>query len=126
MKSLTLSTSISVKVRNNISTINPALRKFPPCIPSRQVMFALRELTGSLLALIEMVVYCCFCNEHFSFTMLHFIKVGSPRESRRGLGACRRDCREGRLCSQERGAFSDLVAVSNQKHTVGPFLKAKD
>lgn len=37
-------------------------------------MFALRELTGSLLALIEMVVYCCFCNEHFSFTMLHFIK----------------------------------------------------
>ncbi|KAH0519789.1 Ubiquitin carboxyl-terminal hydrolase 24, partial [Microtus ochrogaster] len=40
-----------------------------------QVMFALRELTGSLLALMEMVVYCCFCNEHFSFTMLHFIKV---------------------------------------------------
>nr|XP_024652521.1 ubiquitin carboxyl-terminal hydrolase 24 [Macaca nemestrina] len=39
-----------------------------------EVMFALRELTGSLLALIEMVVYCCFCNEHFSFTMLHFIK----------------------------------------------------
>ncbi|ELW67984.1 Ubiquitin carboxyl-terminal hydrolase 24, partial [Tupaia chinensis] len=40
-----------------------------------EVMFALRELPGSLLALIEMVVYCCFCNEHFSFTMLHFIKV---------------------------------------------------
>ncbi|KAF5923119.1 hypothetical protein HPG69_012208 [Diceros bicornis minor] len=39
-----------------------------------EVMFALRELPGSLLALIEMVVYCCFCNEHFSFTMLHFIK----------------------------------------------------
>ncbi|XP_045440607.1 ubiquitin carboxyl-terminal hydrolase 24 isoform X7 [Pipistrellus kuhlii] len=39
-----------------------------------EVMFALRELTGSLLALMEMVVYCCFCNEHFSFTMLHFIK----------------------------------------------------
>lgn len=39
-----------------------------------EVMFALRELTGSLLALIEMVVYCCFCNEHFSFTMLHLIK----------------------------------------------------
>lgn len=40
-----------------------------------QVMHALRELTGSLSVLIEMVVYCCFCNEHFSFTVLHFIKV---------------------------------------------------
>ncbi|EPY84563.1 hypothetical protein CB1_000466001 [Camelus ferus] len=40
-----------------------------------KVMFALRELTGSLLALIEMVVHCCFCNEHFSFTMLHVVKV---------------------------------------------------
>ncbi|KAB1268966.1 Ubiquitin carboxyl-terminal hydrolase 24 [Camelus dromedarius] len=39
-----------------------------------EVMFALRELTGSLLALIEMVVHCCFCNEHFSFTMLHVVK----------------------------------------------------
>ncbi|XP_044286407.1 ubiquitin carboxyl-terminal hydrolase 24 isoform X3 [Varanus komodoensis] len=39
-----------------------------------EVMHALRELTGSLLSLFEMVVYCCFCNEHFSFTMLHFIK----------------------------------------------------
>lgn len=39
-----------------------------------EVMFALRELTGSLLALIEMVVYCCFCNEHFSFSVLHCIK----------------------------------------------------
>lgn len=44
---------------------------------SPQVMFALRELPGSLLALIEMVVYCCFCNERFSFTVLHFIKVGA-------------------------------------------------
>ncbi|KAL7985042.1 hypothetical protein Chor_003612 [Crotalus horridus] len=39
-----------------------------------EVMHALRELTGSLSTLIEMVVYCCFCNEHFSLTMLHFIK----------------------------------------------------
>ncbi|KAJ6662583.1 hypothetical protein lerEdw1_011720 [Lerista edwardsae] len=39
-----------------------------------EVMHALRELTGSLLVLIEMVVYCCFCNEHFSFTVLHLIK----------------------------------------------------
>ncbi|PKU29565.1 ubiquitin carboxyl-terminal hydrolase 24 [Limosa lapponica baueri] len=38
-------------------------------------MYALRELTGSLSVLIEMVVYCCFCNEHFSFTVLHFIKT---------------------------------------------------
>lgn len=43
---------------------------------SAQVMFALRELPGSLLALMEMVVYSCFCNELFSFTVLHFIKVG--------------------------------------------------
>ncbi|OXB64566.1 hypothetical protein ASZ78_016018 [Callipepla squamata] len=40
-----------------------------------KVMYALRELTGSLSVLIEMVVYCCFCNEHFSFTVLHFIKT---------------------------------------------------
>ncbi|XP_034271054.1 ubiquitin carboxyl-terminal hydrolase 24 isoform X2 [Pantherophis guttatus] len=39
-----------------------------------EVMHALRELTGSLSILIEMVIYCCFCNEHFSLTMLHFIK----------------------------------------------------
>ncbi|KAH0618572.1 hypothetical protein JD844_017919, partial [Phrynosoma platyrhinos] len=39
-----------------------------------EVMHALRELTGSLFVLIEMVVYCCFCNEHFSFTILHLIK----------------------------------------------------
>ncbi|KAJ7423927.1 hypothetical protein WISP_31194 [Willisornis vidua] len=41
----------------------------------QKVMYALRELTGSLSVLIEMVVYCCFCNEHFSFTVLHFIKT---------------------------------------------------
>uniref|UniRef100_A0A8C3TC75 Ubiquitin carboxyl-terminal hydrolase 24 n=1 Tax=Chelydra serpentina TaxID=8475 RepID=A0A8C3TC75_CHESE len=39
-----------------------------------EVMHALRELTGSLSVLLEMVVYCCFCNEHFSFTVLQFIK----------------------------------------------------
>ncbi|EMP33605.1 Ubiquitin carboxyl-terminal hydrolase 24 [Chelonia mydas] len=39
-----------------------------------EVMHAFRELTGSLSVLIEMVVYCCFCNEHFSLTVLHFIK----------------------------------------------------
>ncbi|OCT84877.1 ubiquitin carboxyl-terminal hydrolase 24 [Xenopus laevis] len=39
-----------------------------------EVMFALRELPGSLTVLIDMVVYCCFCNERFSLTVLHFIK----------------------------------------------------
>ncbi|XP_078526269.1 ubiquitin carboxyl-terminal hydrolase 24 isoform X1 [Lissotriton helveticus] len=39
-----------------------------------EVMFALRELPGSLSVLMEMVVYCCFCNERFSITVLHFIK----------------------------------------------------
>ncbi|XP_075472164.1 ubiquitin carboxyl-terminal hydrolase 24 isoform X2 [Ascaphus truei] len=39
-----------------------------------EVMFAMRELPGSLSALIEMVVYCCFCNERFSLLVLHFIK----------------------------------------------------
>lgn len=47
-----------------------------PFVLFHQVMYALRELTGSLSVLIEMMVYCCFCNEHFSFTVLHFIKVG--------------------------------------------------
>ncbi|XP_068095523.1 ubiquitin carboxyl-terminal hydrolase 24 isoform X3 [Hyperolius riggenbachi] len=39
-----------------------------------EVMYAMRELPGSLSVLIEMLVYCCFCNERFSFTTLHFIK----------------------------------------------------
>ncbi|XP_053549190.1 ubiquitin carboxyl-terminal hydrolase 24 [Bombina bombina] len=39
-----------------------------------EVMFAMRELPGSLSVIIEMVVYCCFCNERFSLTALHFIK----------------------------------------------------
>ncbi|XP_053324952.1 ubiquitin carboxyl-terminal hydrolase 24 [Spea bombifrons] len=39
-----------------------------------EVMFAMRELPGSLSVLIEMLVYCCFCNEPFSLTVLHFIK----------------------------------------------------
>ncbi|KAM3914119.1 ubiquitin carboxyl-terminal hydrolase 24 isoform 1-T1 [Leptodactylus fuscus] len=39
-----------------------------------EVMFAMRELPGSLSVLIEMLVYCCFCNERFSLTALNFIK----------------------------------------------------
>ncbi|XP_044158175.1 ubiquitin carboxyl-terminal hydrolase 24 isoform X2 [Bufo gargarizans] len=39
-----------------------------------EVMFAMRELPGSLSVLIEMLGYCCFCNERFSLTALNFIK----------------------------------------------------
>ncbi|XP_075688794.1 ubiquitin carboxyl-terminal hydrolase 24 isoform X3 [Rhinoderma darwinii] len=39
-----------------------------------EVMFAMRELPGALGVLIEMMVYCCFCNERFSLTALNFIK----------------------------------------------------
>uniref|UniRef100_H3APV7 Ubiquitin carboxyl-terminal hydrolase 24 n=1 Tax=Latimeria chalumnae TaxID=7897 RepID=H3APV7_LATCH len=39
-----------------------------------EVMFAMRELTGSLSVLIEMVTYCCFCNEHSSLSVLQLIK----------------------------------------------------
>uniref|UniRef100_A0A4W3HTX5 Ubiquitin carboxyl-terminal hydrolase 24 n=1 Tax=Callorhinchus milii TaxID=7868 RepID=A0A4W3HTX5_CALMI len=39
-----------------------------------EVMFAMRELTGSLLVLSEMATYCCFCNEHFSLSVLQMIK----------------------------------------------------
>ncbi|XP_040263749.1 ubiquitin carboxyl-terminal hydrolase 24 isoform X3 [Bufo bufo] len=39
-----------------------------------EVMFAMRELPGSLSVLIEMLGYCCFCNERFSLIALNFIK----------------------------------------------------
>ncbi|XP_043941443.1 ubiquitin carboxyl-terminal hydrolase 24 [Protopterus annectens] len=39
-----------------------------------EVMYAMRELTGPLFIIIEMVTCCCFCNEHFSFRVLHLIK----------------------------------------------------
>jgi hypothetical protein len=65
--------TLSQSQNNRLPTVSGGA--LTPFMFSHQVMFALRELTGSLLALIEMVVYCSFCNEHFSFTMLHFIKV---------------------------------------------------
>lgn len=41
-----------------------------------EVMYAMRELTGSLSVLSEMVTYCCFCNEHFSLVqVLQTIKI---------------------------------------------------
>uniref|UniRef100_A0A4W4HLH8 Ubiquitin carboxyl-terminal hydrolase 24 n=1 Tax=Electrophorus electricus TaxID=8005 RepID=A0A4W4HLH8_ELEEL len=39
-----------------------------------QVMFAMRELSGPLPFLIEMVTYCSFCNEPFSLAVLHLLK----------------------------------------------------
>lgn len=42
-----------------------------------QVMFAMRELSGPLSFLIEMITYCSFCNEPFSLGVLHLLKVGT-------------------------------------------------
>ncbi|KAK1795882.1 hypothetical protein P4O66_008991 [Electrophorus voltai] len=39
-----------------------------------EVMFAMRELSGPLPFLIEMVTYCSFCNEPFSLAVLHLLK----------------------------------------------------
>ncbi|XP_028817089.1 ubiquitin carboxyl-terminal hydrolase 24 isoform X2 [Denticeps clupeoides] len=39
-----------------------------------EVMFAMRELSGPLTSLIEMITYCCFCNEPFSLGVLHLLK----------------------------------------------------
>ncbi|XP_066548268.1 ubiquitin carboxyl-terminal hydrolase 24 isoform X3 [Amia ocellicauda] len=39
-----------------------------------EVMFAMRELSGPLSFLIEMITSCCFCNEHFSLGVLQLIK----------------------------------------------------
>uniref|UniRef100_A0A8C1L0F6 Ubiquitin carboxyl-terminal hydrolase 24 n=1 Tax=Cyprinus carpio TaxID=7962 RepID=A0A8C1L0F6_CYPCA len=39
-----------------------------------QVMFAMRELSGPLSFLIEMITYCSFCNEPFSLGVLHLLK----------------------------------------------------
>lgn len=41
-----------------------------------QVMFAMRELSGPLSFLIEMITYCSFCNEPFSLGVLQLLKVG--------------------------------------------------
>lgn len=40
-----------------------------------QVMFAMRELSGPLSLLIEMVTYCSYCNEPFSLEVLQLLKV---------------------------------------------------
>lgn len=40
-----------------------------------QVMFAMRELSGPLSVLIEMVTYTSYCNESFSLGVLQLLKV---------------------------------------------------
>ncbi|XP_055363801.1 ubiquitin carboxyl-terminal hydrolase 24 isoform X3 [Betta splendens] len=40
-----------------------------------EVMFAMRELSGPLSVLIEMVTYCSFCNEPFSLGLLQLLKT---------------------------------------------------
>ncbi|KAK6314004.1 ubiquitin carboxyl-terminal hydrolase 24-like isoform X2 [Coregonus clupeaformis] len=40
-----------------------------------EVMFAVRELSGPLTVLIEMVTYCSFCNEPFSLGVLQLLKT---------------------------------------------------
>ncbi|XP_078417060.1 ubiquitin carboxyl-terminal hydrolase 24 isoform X2 [Cetorhinus maximus] len=50
-----------------------------------EVMYAMRELTGSLSVISEMVTYCCFCNEHFSLvqvlqTIKNQLETAPPHE----------------------------------------------
>ncbi|RXM30563.1 Ubiquitin carboxyl-terminal hydrolase 24 [Acipenser ruthenus] len=40
-----------------------------------EVMFAMRELSGPLSFLLEMITSCCFCNEPFSLGVLQLLKV---------------------------------------------------
>lgn len=54
-----------------------------------QVMFAMRELSGPLSFLIEMINCCSFCNEPFSLGMLQSLKVQSgPKPARALSGSC--------------------------------------
>ena len=46
------------------------------CFSAPQIMFAMRELSGPLSLLIEMVTYCSYCNEPFSLGVLQLLKVG--------------------------------------------------
>lgn len=65
-----------------------------------QVMFAMRELSGPLSLLIEMVTYSSYCNESFSLGVLQLLKV-------RGKRAVRQSWQTG--VGDER---SDLITVS--------------
>ncbi|KAG8547789.1 hypothetical protein GDO81_027501 [Engystomops pustulosus] len=84
------------------ATTRPPLSARPPLLPLHsevetlmflqegkpyllEVMFAMRELPGSLSVLIDMLVYCCFCNERFSLTVLNFIKCNGDRNMLQGM-----------------------------------------
>ena len=48
-----------------------------------QVMFSMRELSGPLSILIEMVTYTSYCNEPFSLGVLQLLKVKKKKKSPR-------------------------------------------
>ena len=50
------------------------------CARVSQVMFAMRELSGPLSLLIDMMAYCSYCNEPFSFGVLQLLKVRTPQQ----------------------------------------------
>ncbi|XP_016107004.1 ubiquitin carboxyl-terminal hydrolase 24-like [Sinocyclocheilus grahami] len=54
--------------------INTLLFKAEGQVYLMEVMFAMRELSGPLSFLIEMITYCSFCNEPFSLGVLHLLK----------------------------------------------------
>ncbi|XP_056118772.1 ubiquitin carboxyl-terminal hydrolase 24 isoform X3 [Rhinichthys klamathensis goyatoka] len=54
--------------------INTLLFKAEGHVYLMEVMFAMRELSGPLLFLIEMITYCSFCNEPFSLGVLQLLK----------------------------------------------------
>uniref|UniRef100_A0A671MWM0 Ubiquitin carboxyl-terminal hydrolase 24 n=1 Tax=Sinocyclocheilus anshuiensis TaxID=1608454 RepID=A0A671MWM0_9TELE len=54
--------------------INTLLFKAEVQVYLMEVMFAMRELSGPLSFLIEMITYCSFCNEPFSLGVLHLLK----------------------------------------------------
>ncbi|XP_067240923.1 ubiquitin carboxyl-terminal hydrolase 24 isoform X4 [Chanodichthys erythropterus] len=56
------------------SDINTLLFKAEGQVYLMEVMFAMRELSGPLSFLIEMITYCSFCNEPFSLGVLHLLK----------------------------------------------------
>lgn len=47
-----------------------------------QVMFSMRELSGPLSILIEMVTYTSYCNEPFSLGVLQLLKVKKKKKKK--------------------------------------------
>lgn len=63
-----------------------------------QVMFAMRELSGPLSLLIEMVTYSSYCNESFSLGVLQLLKVRRERDREHRAGS-RESCSDPILVS---------------------------